>query len=465
MEFGELKNRHNQTMLDFAKKFNDSPVAPNVVFIVSVAETGLADAVIVDMNMRNKEGAPQEQGMLAVDWECLGTVQSFKGSRVLKQQERKLKDWTDCAFQINGDGKEVAVAFTTDWLKAPKETITFVNGDRDSNGKPIRDEHGKWRNEKKIPVDVRYTSQFGVWHTKDIDSLKLFIAAALEKGLKDKEAFGLFGECGAHKSGHVYIPSNLSSLKEKFTEPEFAEDQHYENVCKFADQFNGIEGWNAAMSNIILHPVPCPNGEYDAMFINLDNNTKMLVKFDESISWDDPIMFDELYVQQFKGVVADALGAGYEAPVGFYPDIERQLQQNKAKGMYTSHEHEQLDRVRLYSIKNAEPFINQTLLLKNAFTINVRDADVLYDKIQRDTSNMSLDELINFSSPTAGRPKKAWDSFSSLSPKVKKKQKDLKKDVLKSKGYLERQKQLLTQRKDDLLKMPKFSKKKSGEDR
>ena len=456
MQFAGLKDAHNQTMLEFAEKFNASPVAPNLVFIVNVADTGLADAVIVDLNQRGKDGDIMK-GMLAVDWERVGSEYNFKPLRTLKQQERKLKDWTDCAIQINKDGNQIAMAFTKDWLKAPKEMMQIRKGDRDKNGKPLRDSKGNWINSQTIDVEVRYTSDFGVWDMKNIDNFKLFVAAAMEKGLKDREAFREHGKNGANKSGHVYIPSDLSKLEKHFQEHETVMDAQRQGICDFANKFNAIDGWSSSMSNIIMYPLPCP-GEYDALFINMDNNTKMAVKFDAGIQWNDTIQFDELYVQQFKGVIADALGAGYEAPEGFYPDLEAQITANEKRGMYTSPEHKDLDRVRLYSIRNAEPFNGQTLLLKNAFTIQVRDADMLYDKIQRDASNLSLEELINFASPTAGRPKKAWDSFSSLSKKTKKKQKDVKKDVLNSKGYLDRQKQMLSQRREELFHLPKFGK-------
>ncbi len=458
MMFEALKDFHNKTMLEFAEKFNSSPVAPNLVFIVNVADTGLADAVIVDLN-KCDPNKPFEDGILAVDWERVGSEKTFKHERTLKQQERKLKDWTDCAIQINKGGTEIAMAFTKDWLQAPKQTITIEKGDRDKNGKPIRDAQGNWQNSEKIPVDVRFTSDFGVWNLTNIDNFKLCIAAAMEKGFKDRNVFREHGRNGAVKSGHVYLEADLSRKLERFMGQETVIDQHHQNVCGFADKFNAIDGWNSSMANIILYPLPCPNGEHDALFINMDNNTKMAVKFDENISWQDGVMFDELFVQQFKGVVADALGAGYEAPVGFYPDIETQLAANEKRGIYTSAEHKDMDRVRLYSIRNAEPFTNQTLHLKNAFTINIKDADQLYDKIQRDTSNLSLDELINFASPTAGRPKKAWDSFSSLSKKVKAKQKNVKKGVMESEKYIQRQKQLLTQRRQELFHLPEFGKK------
>lgn len=463
MVFEGLKDIHNATMLDFAEKFNASPVAPNLVFIVNVADTGLADAVIVDLNQCGKS-KDINAGILAVDWERVGSENSFKPLRTLKQQERKLKDWTDCAIQTNKNGKEVALAFTKDWLLSPKQTMQIQKGNRDKNGKPIRDKQGNWIGAETINVDVRYTSAFAVWDLKNIDNLKLCIAAAMQKGLKDKEAFRLHEKNGAVKSGHVYIPANLSKAEAQFQEPEAIIDQHREGIFEFANKFNSIDGWNSSMSNIIVYPLPCP-GEYDAVFINMDNNTKMAVKFDEGIDWSDTIQFDELYVQQFKGVIADALGAGYEAPEGFYPDIEEQIKANEKRGMYTSAEHKDMDRVRLYSIKNAEPFIGQTVHLKNAFTISIRDADMLYDKIERDTSNLSLDQLINFASPTAGRPKKAWDSFSSLSKKTKAKQKGVKKGVMQSEKYLDRQKQLLTQRRQELFHLPEFGKKNEPGDR
>ena len=463
MIFAEKKDIHNQTMLDFARKFNASPIAPNLVFIANVAENGLADAVIIDLN-KCDPNKPFNDGVLTVDWERCGFEPTFKHMRTLKQQERKLKDWTDCAIQTNKENTEVALAFTQDWLQAPKEILKLKNGDRDSKGKPIRNAKGEWRNYHEIPIDVRYTSNFGVWDLNNIDNFKLCMALAIDKGYKDQSIFSEFGRQGAKKSGRVYIPCELPKLKEQFTEPEAVMDAHRQGICEFANKFNGIDGWNCAMSNIVMYPLPCP-GEYDAVFINLDNNTKMAVKFDEGVEWQDTIQFDELYVQQFKGVIADALGAGYEAPEGFYPDLEAQIQANERRGMYTSPEHKDIDRARLYSIRNAEPFTNQTVYLKNAFTISVRDADVLYDKIQRDTGNLSLEELISFASPTAGRPKKAWDSFSSLSKKVKKKQKDVKKQVLTSDKYMERQKERLSQRSEELFHLPAFGKPKDAETR
>ena len=121
MLFAELKDIHNKTMYEFAEKFNASNVAQNLVFVVNVAETGMADAVIVDLDMKNANGENNyKNNILSVDWERRSSFESFKHLYYLTQQERKLKDWTDIAIQTNRDGKEIAVGFTEDWLHGEK---------------------------------------------------------------------------------------------------------------------------------------------------------------------------------------------------------------------------------------------------------------------------------------------------------------------------------------------------------
>ena len=457
MLFAELKDIHNKTMYEFAEKFNASKVAPNLVFVVNVAETGMADAVIVDLDMKNANGENNyKNNILSVDWERRSSFESFKHLYYLTQQERKLKDWTDIAIQTNRDGKEIAVGFTEDWLHGEKaiESKNIVAKNKD--GKPIRDANGDVIIKSSVDIDVRKSLDFAVWNTHDIDSFKLCIAEAINNGRCNKQAFYDHKRNGARQNGHVFIPSNTSNLAEKH-EPDKNSICVNEGLKRFADRFNRIDGWNGAVANVVIYPLPYENKEYNAMIINMDNNTKVAVKFADDIDWNDGIQMDDIYLKNFKDVVADALGNGYEAPEGHYPDIDEIIKENDKNGVYGNPDARELDRIRRYSLRMSEPFHNQIIDLKQGFTVNIKDVETLYFKVRK--NEQSLDDEIRDLSKLSGRPKRVWGTFSALSSRVKKKQKDIAKNVKKDTTYLQRQSEILKVRnKEELYHIPAFSK-------
>lgn len=161
-----MYTKHDETMLNFAERFNKSPVCRNIEMRPNPSETFDNDGVFVDTNTNRTIG---------YDWEYRDRY--FENCRLafesLGQYERKLKKPSiQLSLQCDSTETGIAVGWHEDWLKEEKEKRALRT---DSS----------WKEDGTI----RYTTSFKIYSFAQMDSFKRMIFRAMQLQVYSAEIF------------------------------------------------------------------------------------------------------------------------------------------------------------------------------------------------------------------------------------------------------------------------------------
>lgn len=163
-----MYNKHDETMLNFVKKFNNSPVNPNVEMRPNLIETFDNDGIFIDVVLNR---------FIGYDWEYRDRYFAYckLAFKTLGQYERKLrKPSIQLAIQCDSTETGIAVGWHNDWLQEKREKRSLRT---DSMWK----ENGS----------IRYTTQFEIYSLEQIDSFKNMVARAIQLEMYSSKIFGL----------------------------------------------------------------------------------------------------------------------------------------------------------------------------------------------------------------------------------------------------------------------------------
>lgn len=161
-------DRSQSTLLEFAKKFNTTPLYPNLYCCPILAETMLNDGYFVDVSTGK---------LFAFDWEIRTRLRSFKPGEftfpTLTEFERKFKPEKNTQLFIQCDNQElyIAAAWRDDFMKS---AVTKHN---------VTADYGKQFAER------RETSKFKVFELNKLEELKGMLNKALQTSAYNHEAF------------------------------------------------------------------------------------------------------------------------------------------------------------------------------------------------------------------------------------------------------------------------------------
>lgn len=163
-----MYNKHDETMLNFARIFNDCPEYGYIRMVPNEVETYDNDGVFVDVRSNITIG---------YDWEYRDRY--FANCRLafdsLGQYERKLrKNSIQLAIQCDSTETGIAVGWHEDWLKEERESRRLRT---DSMVK----ENG----------NTRYTKNFEIYSFEHINLFKAMVANAMRMGIYSSRIFKL----------------------------------------------------------------------------------------------------------------------------------------------------------------------------------------------------------------------------------------------------------------------------------
>ncbi|MBQ9277576.1 MAG: hypothetical protein IJ224_02970 [Lachnospiraceae bacterium] len=161
-------DKHNETMEQFAKMFNDSKVCPNVKMRPNEEETYDNDGIFIDVETGEYIG---------FDWEYRDKY--FSNGKLsfkeIGQYERKIKKPSiQLALQCDSTVTSVAAAWHNDFYNEDIET------------KSLSTDYA----EKQIG-DVRYTKKYKIYSFNEIDKFKHMVSRAIKKQLFSFEVFSM----------------------------------------------------------------------------------------------------------------------------------------------------------------------------------------------------------------------------------------------------------------------------------
>lgn len=161
-----MYDKHDKTMLNFAERFNRSPICKNIEMRPHPVETFDNDGIFIDVNTNRSIG---------YDWEYRDRY--FSNCKFvfdsLGQYERKLrKSSIQIALQCDSTETGIAVGWHEDWLQEEKERRALRT---DSSWK----ENGT----------TRYTTRFKIYSFEQIDSFKNMIACAMRLQVYSSKIF------------------------------------------------------------------------------------------------------------------------------------------------------------------------------------------------------------------------------------------------------------------------------------
>lgn len=161
-----MYHKHDESMLNFADKFNKSLVSRNIEMRPNPVETFDNDGVFIDIKLNRTIG---------YDWEYRDRYFSYCKFvfESLGQYERKLrKPSIQLALQCDSTETGIAVGWHEDWLQEEKEKRALKT---DSSFK----ENGT----------IRYTTKFEIYSFEQIDSFKNMIASAMRLQVYSSKIF------------------------------------------------------------------------------------------------------------------------------------------------------------------------------------------------------------------------------------------------------------------------------------
>lgn len=163
----KLYNKHDETMLSFAEKFNNCPVCKDVEMRPNPEETYDNDGIFINVKTNNSFG---------FDWEYRDKY--FSNCKLafdsLGQYERKLrKPSIQLSLQCDSTETGIAVGWHSDWLLEEMETRALATDYR------YKQKNGR----------VRYTKKFRIYSYEQIDSFKRFVSDALDLSIYTLEAY------------------------------------------------------------------------------------------------------------------------------------------------------------------------------------------------------------------------------------------------------------------------------------
>lgn len=175
-----MYDKHDETMLNFAEKFNKSPVCRNIEMRPNPVETYDNDGIFIDINTNR---------LIGYDWEYRDRY--FEHCKLkfksLGQYERKLrKPSIQIALQCDSTETGIAAGWHEDWLREERERRALRT---DSLWK----ENGY----------IRYTTRFKIYSFDQIDSFKNMIASALQLQMYSSEIFEMMSE---KTKGDIIVP-------------------------------------------------------------------------------------------------------------------------------------------------------------------------------------------------------------------------------------------------------------------
>ncbi len=163
-----MYNKHDETMLNFAEIFNQSPVCENIKMRPNSEETYDNDGIFIDLNINRSIG---------YDWEYRDRY--FANCEFefdsLGQYERKLiKPSIQISLQCDSTETGIAVGWHEDWLQEEREKRALRT---DSSQK----EQGS----------IRYTTRFKIYSFEDVDIFKSMVARAMQMHIYSSEIFDI----------------------------------------------------------------------------------------------------------------------------------------------------------------------------------------------------------------------------------------------------------------------------------
>ena len=183
-----MYDKHDETMLNFAEKFNKSSVCRNIEMRPNPVETYDNDGIFIDINTNRSIG---------YDWEYRDRYFAYckLAFESLGQYERKLrKPSIQIALQCDSTETGIAVGWHEDWLQEERERRALRT---DSSWK----ENGS----------TRYTTRFEIYSFDQIDSFKNMVGSAMRLQLYSSKIFEMMSE--KTKSGIVVPKTNNSQTK------------------------------------------------------------------------------------------------------------------------------------------------------------------------------------------------------------------------------------------------------------
>lgn len=166
-----MYNKHDETMWNFAERFNGSPVCRNIEMRPNPVETFDNDGIFIDINTHRSIG---------FDWEYRDRYFAYCNLDFdsLGQYERKLrKPSIKISLQCDSTETGIAVGWHEDWLQEEKERKALMT---DSS----RKENGF----------TRYTTRFKIYSFEQIDSFKNMVASAMCLQVYSSEIFEMMSE-------------------------------------------------------------------------------------------------------------------------------------------------------------------------------------------------------------------------------------------------------------------------------
>ena len=186
-----MYDKHDETMLHFAERFNNCPVSRNIEMRPNPVETYDNDGIFIDVNTNCSIG---------YDWEYRDRYFAYckLAFESLGQYERKLrKPSIQIALQCDSTETGIAVGWHEDWLQEEKEKRALRT---DSSWK----ENGS----------TRYTTRFKIYSFEQIDSFKNMVASAMRMQVYSSKIFEMMS--GKTQSG-IVVPKNTITQSNDIT--------------------------------------------------------------------------------------------------------------------------------------------------------------------------------------------------------------------------------------------------------
>lgn len=202
-----MYDKHDETMFNFAEKFNNSPVCGHIEMRPNQVETFDNDGIFIDINTNNSIG---------YDWEYRDRYFAYceLSFDSLGQYERKLrKPSIQLALQCDSTETGIAVGWHEDWLQEEKERRRLKT---DFSYK----ENGA----------IRYTTHFQIYSFDQVDSLKNMIASAMRLRIYSSKIFDMMSGTSSSFSSQKII---TDSPNVKQTTAQMSNTQSVKSLKEF----------------------------------------------------------------------------------------------------------------------------------------------------------------------------------------------------------------------------------------